>query len=234
MTWAWPSSRLAPPPPLPCRRLSALQQVDVDQERPRRRDVDATSLRHQPLAPLGERARRGRPPKESQRHERRHPEHEPPARRGYGRRQRSSLSEHRSRVSSLRLDGQRTRLGQALLLGGNQLPVDRLLREAVSPLGHEHPSVTRVRTSQQQPCHGEALNHARDLKTLGGVAKKYRDVRRALRDAGWHIVRQRGSHEYWRSADGRRAVAVAGHDRQEVPAGTLASMRRQAGLEDLR
>jgi HicA-like toxin of HicAB toxin-antitoxin system len=29
------------------------------------------------------------------------------------------------------------------------------------------------------------------------MAKKYREVREALIDAGWQVVRQRGSHEVW-------------------------------------
>jgi predicted RNA binding protein YcfA (HicA-like mRNA interferase family) len=42
------------------------------------------------------------------------------------------------------------------------------------------------------------------------VAKKFREVRKALRAAGWSKVRQAGSHETWESPDGERAVTVAG------------------------
>jgi predicted RNA binding protein YcfA (HicA-like mRNA interferase family) len=67
------------------------------------------------------------------------------------------------------------------------------------------------------------------------MAKKYREVRKALRDAGWSIVRVTGSHEIWRHADGRRvAVAAGGKDNRNVPSGTLAGIRRRTGLEDLR
>jgi predicted RNA binding protein YcfA (HicA-like mRNA interferase family) len=66
------------------------------------------------------------------------------------------------------------------------------------------------------------------------VAKKYREVRRALRKAGWAKVRQAGSHETWESADGARAVTVAGRDSDTVPPGTLAAIRRASGLENLR
>jgi len=65
------------------------------------------------------------------------------------------------------------------------------------------------------------------------VPKKYREVRRALRAAGWECVRQRGSHETWRGPDGR-LVTVAGKESDTVPAGTLAAMRRSTSLEDLR
>jgi predicted RNA binding protein YcfA (HicA-like mRNA interferase family) len=66
------------------------------------------------------------------------------------------------------------------------------------------------------------------------VPRKYRDVRRALRDAGWEVLRQRGSHEVWgRRGEGVRIV-VAGKDSQTVPVGTLSSIRKASGLEHLR
>ncbi|MEA2356657.1 MAG: HicA toxin of bacterial toxin-antitoxin [Solirubrobacteraceae bacterium] len=63
---------------------------------------------------------------------------------------------------------------------------------------------------------------------------KYREVRAALRAAGWSRVRQSGSHETWRSPEGARSVTVAGKDADTVPAGTLSAMRRATGLEQLR
>ncbi|TMM01915.1 MAG: type II toxin-antitoxin system HicA family toxin [Actinobacteria bacterium] len=66
------------------------------------------------------------------------------------------------------------------------------------------------------------------------MAKKFREVRRALRAAGWSRVRQSGSHEIWASADGSRVVTVAGKDSDTVPVGTLAAMRRTTGLDELR
>jgi len=66
------------------------------------------------------------------------------------------------------------------------------------------------------------------------VAKKFREVRKALRAAGWVTVRQRGSHETWESADRTRVVTVAGKDSDTVPVGTRAAIRRATGLEDLR
>ena len=68
----------------------------------------------------------------------------------------------------------------------------------------------------------------------GSVAKKFREVRKALRAAGWGKVRQAGSHETWESADGARVVTVAGKDSDTVPGGTLFAIRRATGLEDLR
>ena len=66
------------------------------------------------------------------------------------------------------------------------------------------------------------------------MAKKYREVKKILRDANWSKVRQSGSHETWESSDGTRVVTVAGKDSDTVPTGTLAAMRRATGLEQLR
>lgn len=66
------------------------------------------------------------------------------------------------------------------------------------------------------------------------MAKKYREVRKMLKNAGWHKVRQAGSHETWESADGKTSVTVAGKDSDTVPAGTLSAMRRATGLDRLR
>jgi predicted RNA binding protein YcfA (HicA-like mRNA interferase family) len=65
------------------------------------------------------------------------------------------------------------------------------------------------------------------------MAKKYREVRKALRRAGW--TRTTGSHEIWEHPDGRQTtVAGGGKDNHQVPSGTLARIRRQTGLEELR
>jgi predicted RNA binding protein YcfA (HicA-like mRNA interferase family) len=66
------------------------------------------------------------------------------------------------------------------------------------------------------------------------MPKKYRDVRAALIAAGWTVVRQRGSHEVWTHPDHAIRVVVAGKDSDTVPVGTLGSIRRATGLEELR
>jgi len=66
------------------------------------------------------------------------------------------------------------------------------------------------------------------------MPKKYRDVRKALIDAGWHVIRRRGSHEVWARFDSTARIIVAGKDSDSVPKGTLGSIRRASGLEDLR
>lgn len=66
------------------------------------------------------------------------------------------------------------------------------------------------------------------------MAKKYREVRRALIAAGWRVIRQRGSHEIWAHPDRDVRIVVAGRDNDVVPIGTLSSIRRASGLEHLR
>ena len=66
------------------------------------------------------------------------------------------------------------------------------------------------------------------------MPKKYREVRERLRRAGWTRVRQSGSHEVWRHLETGRVVVVSGKDADDVPVGTLSSLRRTTGLRDLR
>jgi predicted RNA binding protein YcfA (HicA-like mRNA interferase family) len=66
------------------------------------------------------------------------------------------------------------------------------------------------------------------------VPKKYREVRAALGEAGWEVLRQRGSHEVWGKPSEVTRIVVAGKNSDTVPAGTLASIRRASGLEELR
>jgi predicted RNA binding protein YcfA (HicA-like mRNA interferase family) len=66
------------------------------------------------------------------------------------------------------------------------------------------------------------------------VPKKYREVRTALRDAGWDVLRQRRSHEVWGKPGENARIVVAGKSSDTVPVGTLSSIRRASGLEHLR
>jgi predicted RNA binding protein YcfA (HicA-like mRNA interferase family) len=67
------------------------------------------------------------------------------------------------------------------------------------------------------------------------MAKKYREVRKVLRKAGWSRLRTAGSHETWVHPDGRRVTVVGGgNDNDDVPGGSLANIRRSTGLEELR
>lgn len=64
----------------------------------------------------------------------------------------------------------------------------------------------------------------------GSWSLKFREVRRMLRQDGWRICRQEGSHEQYRHRSKKGRVTVAGHDSSEVPPGTLRSIMKQAGL----
>lgn len=66
------------------------------------------------------------------------------------------------------------------------------------------------------------------------MAKKYREVREALKEAGWVVLRQKGSHEVWGRPGQDARIVVAGKDSDTVPPGTLSSIRRASGLEHLR
>jgi predicted RNA binding protein YcfA (HicA-like mRNA interferase family) len=67
------------------------------------------------------------------------------------------------------------------------------------------------------------------------MAKKYSDVRRALRAAGWDRLRTTGSHEVWTHPEhGLVVIPGGGKNNLEVPPGTLASIRKRTGLRDLR
>lgn len=56
------------------------------------------------------------------------------------------------------------------------------------------------------------------------MSKKYWEVRLALEEAGWEVVRQRGSHEVWSRPDEAARIVVAGKDSDTVPVGTLSSI----------
>jgi len=48
------------------------------------------------------------------------------------------------------------------------------------------------------------------------------------------VLRQRGSHEVWGKPGESARIVVAGENSDTVPVGTLASIRRASGLEQLR
>lgn len=66
------------------------------------------------------------------------------------------------------------------------------------------------------------------------MAKKYKEVRQVLIANGWNVVRHTGSHEVWAHPDRDDRIVVAGKNSDTVPVGTLGSIRRASGLEELR
>ena len=63
---------------------------------------------------------------------------------------------------------------------------------------------------------------------------KIREVIKRLEEVGYTLERQRGSHRQYRAADGSHIVTVAGKASDTLKPGTLASIRRATGLEDIR
>ena len=61
---------------------------------------------------------------------------------------------------------------------------------------------------------------------------KVRDLIRLIEKDGWYLIRTRGSHRKFRHPTKSGAVTVAGKLGLEVPAGTLNSVLKQAGLKD--
>ena len=59
----------------------------------------------------------------------------------------------------------------------------------------------------------------------------FRDLRRRLRDDGWVIDRQDGSHQQWVHPTKKGVVTVAGADAKDVKPGTLNSILKAAELK---
>jgi predicted RNA binding protein YcfA (HicA-like mRNA interferase family) len=63
---------------------------------------------------------------------------------------------------------------------------------------------------------------------------KVREVIRLLKADGWWLVATEGSHRQFKHPTKPGRVTVSGHLGDDMPKGTLASVRRQAGLKELR
>ena len=61
-----------------------------------------------------------------------------------------------------------------------------------------------------------------------------RDVMKRLEAEGYQLVRQRGSHRQFRAPDASHVVTLPGKPGDTLKPGTLASIRRATGLDDLR
>jgi len=60
---------------------------------------------------------------------------------------------------------------------------------------------------------------------------KVREVIRRIEQAGWRLVRQRGSHRQFKHPVKPGRVTVAGKPSDDLSAGTLGSIFKQAGLK---
>ncbi|MBA2349440.1 MAG: type II toxin-antitoxin system HicA family toxin [Solirubrobacterales bacterium] len=63
---------------------------------------------------------------------------------------------------------------------------------------------------------------------------KVREVIKRLEADGYVLARTRGGHRQFRAPDGSHLVTVPGKPNDTLRPGTLASIRRATGLEELR
>ncbi len=61
---------------------------------------------------------------------------------------------------------------------------------------------------------------------------KVRDAIRLIEAAGWYLVATRGSHRQFKHASRAGRVTIAGKMSDDVRAGTLNSILKQAGLKE--
>jgi predicted RNA binding protein YcfA (HicA-like mRNA interferase family) len=66
---------------------------------------------------------------------------------------------------------------------------------------------------------------------VGWEHVKVRDAIKLIERDGWRLDRQRGSHRIYRHESKRGTVTVAGARGDDVPAGTIANIFRQAGMK---
>jgi predicted RNA binding protein YcfA (HicA-like mRNA interferase family) len=72
------------------------------------------------------------------------------------------------------------------------------------------------------------------LMSIDSVSKKVHEVISALEASGWALTRQRGSHRIYKHPAKAKGIAVSGKPSDTMRPGTLASIRRDSGLEELR
>jgi predicted RNA binding protein YcfA (HicA-like mRNA interferase family) len=60
---------------------------------------------------------------------------------------------------------------------------------------------------------------------------KFRDLQKMIEEDGWKQIRQRGSHQHFAHAAKPGIVTLAGHPANDVPPGTLNSIKKQAGIK---
>jgi predicted RNA binding protein YcfA (HicA-like mRNA interferase family) len=63
---------------------------------------------------------------------------------------------------------------------------------------------------------------------------KVRDVIRRLEADGWRVVATVGSHRQFKHSKKPGRVTVSGHPGDDMPKGTLASVRRQSGAKEFK
>lgn len=62
------------------------------------------------------------------------------------------------------------------------------------------------------------------------MSVRYAELKRQMRGIKCYVVREGANHELWYSPITGKIFPVSRHDGQEIPAGTLKSIKRDAGL----
>ena len=60
---------------------------------------------------------------------------------------------------------------------------------------------------------------------------RYSELKKELKKIGCRLQREGGNHEIWYSPVTDRVFPVSRHDGEEIPRGTLNSIKKDAGLE---
>lgn len=60
---------------------------------------------------------------------------------------------------------------------------------------------------------------------------KVREILELLLNDGWYLVNQEGSHRQFKHPAKKGRVTVAGNPNHDLPAGTLNSILKQAGMK---
>lgn len=96
-------------------------------------------------------------------------------------------------------------------------------------------SFRRATGGDETPIGGHAHSGAASPRYLPRAERglKVRDVIRLIQEDGWFQVRQRGSHRQFKHATKAGLVTIAGKPGDELAAGTLASVLKQAGLDEI-
>ncbi|MGH3090210.1 MAG: type II toxin-antitoxin system HicA family toxin [Rubrobacteraceae bacterium] len=61
---------------------------------------------------------------------------------------------------------------------------------------------------------------------------KVREITKLIEQDGWHVVRTKGSHRQFKHPDKSGLVTIPGKLGDELAAGTLNSILKQAGLKE--
>lgn len=65
----------------------------------------------------------------------------------------------------------------------------------------------------------------------GGEEMTYSELKKLLKKNGCKMIRQGANHEVWQNTKTNKLFTVGRHKSQEVSAGTLQSIKKDAGLK---